>query len=132
MQGSWGPVFDTSDVLSCRQSEPVPSCRRGLQRCVTNFKSYLKRIIIIIIIIITRYQLGFDRPVPARSNSIFKVLPSPLSPFFFYISALFLAPRWCSFSLHVESNLICIFFVSRHLVLLSTFPNFSSFLCCQK
>ena len=35
----------------------------------------------IIIIIILRHELGFDRPVSASSNSLFKGLPSRLRPF---------------------------------------------------
>ena len=50
---------------------------------------------------------------------------------FFYNSALFFASCCSSFFLHVVANFICIFFVSRQLVLLSALP-ISSFLLWSK
>ena len=74
-----------------------------------------------IIIIVIRHELGLDRPVSASSNSLVKGLPSRLRPFA-KNSALFLSSCFCSFLLHVVVNLICIFLVSRQLVLLSALP----------
>jgi len=85
---------------------------------------------LIIIIIIIRHELGLDRPVSASSNSLFKGLPSRLRPLF-YNSALFLE-SCCSFLLHVVDSLICIFLVSRQLILLSALPKFLHSFCGQK
>jgi len=75
------------------------------------------------IIIIISHQLGLDRPVSASSNSLIKGLPSHLRQFglqFSIISGILLL-----FILsNVVENFICIFLVSCHLVLLSTFPNY--------
>ena len=46
--------------------------------------------------------------------------------------ALFLASCSCSFLLLVVANMICIFLVSRQLVLLSTLPNCLNYFCGQK
>jgi hypothetical protein len=70
------------------------------------------------IIIIIRYQLGLDRPVSTLSNSLFTCLPIRLRPFGLKFNVIFGHPL--AVSLHVVANLICIFFVSRQLVLLST------------
>jgi hypothetical protein len=80
-------------------------------------------IIIIIIIIIIHHELGLNSPVSALSNSLFKDLPSPLRALV-YNSTLFLASCCCSFFLHIVANLICIFLVSRQLVLLLILPEF--------
>jgi hypothetical protein len=47
-------------------------------------------------------------------------------------STLFLAPCYCSFLLHVVTNLICILLVSRQLVLLSPLVKFLRCFCGQK
>jgi hypothetical protein len=49
----------------------------------------------------------------------------------FYNSPLFLAPSCCSCLLNVMANLICTFFISRPLVLLSSFPEFHYLFCDQ-
>jgi uncharacterized protein (DUF486 family) len=46
-----------------------------------------------------------------------------------YNSALFLTFWWCSFLLHVAVNLICIFWVSRQIVLFSTLTEFLISFC---
>ena len=76
-----------------------------------------------IIMIITRHQLGLDRPVSASSNSLFKGLPIRLSPFgteIIIISDILLL----LYLLHVVASVICIFLVSRQLVRLPVPPNF--------
>ena len=76
-----------------------------------------KSTVLIIIIVIICHELGLDRPVSASSDSLFKGLPSRLRPLIFN-SALFLAACCCSFLLRVVANLICIFLVSRQMVLI--------------
>jgi hypothetical protein len=49
-----------------------------------------------------------------------------------YNSVLFLASCYCSFLLHVAANLICIFLISRQMVLLSTLPEFLHSFCGRK
>ena len=88
-------------------------------------------IAIIIIIIIIRHVLGLERPVSAVSTIFFIGLSSRLFPPG-YNSALFLSPCFCSFLLHVVHNWICIFLVSRQVVLLSSLPKFIFFLLCSK
>jgi len=80
-------------------------------------------IIIIIINIIIRHELGLDGPVSASFNSLFKGLPSRLLPLS-YNSALFLESCCCPLLLHVTVNLIYIFLVPCQLVLISTLPKF--------
>ena len=46
--------------------------------------------------------------------------------------SLFLVSYFCSCLLHVVASLVCIFFLSHHLVLLSTFPKFLRSFCGQK
>ena len=78
-----------------------------------------------IIMIITRHQLGLDRPVSASSNSLFKGLPIRLSPFgteIIIISDILLL----LYLLNVVASVICIFLVSRQLVRLPVLPNFFS------
>jgi hypothetical protein len=48
-----------------------------------------------------------------------------------YNSTLLLASCCCSFLLHVVANFICIFLVSRQLILVSTFPILQSFHGCK-
>jgi len=75
-------------------------------------------VIISIIIIIIRHQLGLNRPVSASSNSLFKGLPSRLRPFglqFNITSAILLL----FILLHVVADFVCFFLVSGQLVLLS-------------
>jgi hypothetical protein len=76
------------------------------------------------------HQSGHDRPVSPSSNSPFKTLPNPLRPFALQFSTIF--PILLSILLHVVANLICIFLVSRQLVLLSALPKFLHFFCDQK
>ena len=83
-----------------------------------------------IFIIIILHELGLTRPVAALCNILFKGLPSRLRPLF-YNSALFLE-SCCSFLLHVVDSLICIFLVSRQLILLSALPKFLHSFCGQK
>ena len=78
---------------------------------------------IIIIIIIICHQLGLDRPVSASSNSLFKGF-HVVFVHWVYNASLFLASCYYPFLLHVVADLVCIFFVSRQLVLLSTLPKF--------
>ena len=68
------------------------------------------------------------RPRPIVSSKVFQVF----FIHFVYNSALFLASCFCSFWLHVVANLICIFLVSRQLVLLSTLPKCLLSFCGQK
>ena len=56
--------------------------------------------IVIIIIIIVLHDVGFNRPVLASSNSLFKALPLACN------SALLLASRCCSLLLYVAASLI--------------------------
>ena len=86
--------------------------------------------ILIIIIIILRNELGLHRPVLASSNWLVKSLPSRLCPFGPQFSIIFAS--CCSFLLYVIVNMICIFLVSRQLVLLSALPKFRHSLCGQK
>ena len=64
------------------------------------------------------------------------IVPSKVSQVVFvslvYNSALFVASCYCSLLLHVVTNLICIFSVSRQLVLLSALPKFLHSLCATK
>ena len=85
-------------------------------------------VVIIIIIIIILHALRLDRPVSASSNSLFKSLPRRLRPCG-HNSALFLASCCCSSLLHVVASPICIFSVSRQLLLLSNLPTFFHSLC---
>lgn len=75
--------------------------------------------------IIIRNQLDLDRPVSASSKSqkVFQVV----SIHSVDSSPLFLASCPYSFLLHVVANVIFVFLVSRHLVLLSTFTKFHCF-----
>jgi len=69
------------------------------------------------------HQLGPDKPVSVSSvvsSKVFQVVFIHLV----HNPALLLASCWCSFLLHVAANLICVFLVSRPLILLSTFPKF--------
>jgi hypothetical protein len=84
-----------------------------------------------IIVIVIRHQLDLDRPASASSNSFFKCLPSRLRPTGLQFS-FFLPSCCCSFLLHVVVNLICIFLVSRQLVLLSTLPKCRQSFCGPK
>ena len=77
----------------------------------------------IIIVIINSHELGLDGYVSVSSNSLLKVFQI-VFVHLVYNSTLFLAPCCCSFSLHVMANLICMFLVSRQLIMLSTFPKF--------
>ena len=76
-------------------------------------------------------SLRVNRPVSASSNSLLKGLTSRLRPFgpqfriIFVILLLFIL-------LHVVANFICIFLVSRQLVLLSALPKFLHSFCCKK
>ena len=72
--------------------------------------------------------IGLFRPCLIVSSKVFQVVFAHV----FYKSALFLASGCCSIMLHVAANLICIFLVSRHLVLLSTFPKFLHSFCGLK
>ena len=85
----------------------------------------------ITIIIVIRHESGLNRPVSVSSYSPFQGLPSRLLQSV-YNSALFLAPCCCSLFLHAVANLICIFSVSRQLVLLSALPKFLSSFCSHK
>jgi hypothetical protein len=78
----------------------------------------METIIISIIIIIIRHQLGLNRPVSTSSNSLFKDLPFRLRPFglqFNITSAVLLL----FILLHVVADFVCIFLVSGQMVLLS-------------
>ena len=86
---------------------------------------------IIIIIIIFCHQLSLDRPVSALSNCLFKGLPIPLRPFGLQLNII-LPSCCCSFLLHDAANLICMFLVSRQLVLISGLPKIFHSYCSQK
>jgi len=79
---------------------------------------------------IIRHELGLHRLVSASFNSLFKGL-RVVYVHLVYNSGLFLATCYCSFLLHVVANFICIFLVSRQLVLLSTLPKFLHSFCGQ-
>ena len=88
-------------------------------------------ILLYIIVIIIRHESGLDRHVSASSivsSKVFQVVFVHLV----YKTALFLASYCCSFLLHVVANLICIFLVSRQLVLLSNIPKFFHSFCGRK
>ena len=72
-------------------------------------------------------MIDLFRPRLTVSSKIFQFVFVHL----FYNSALCLVPWYCSFLLYVLANLICIFVVSRQLVLLSTFPKFLHSFCGQ-
>jgi hypothetical protein len=85
----------------------------------------------IIIIIIIHHELRFIdlfRPLPLVSSNIFQVVFVRLVS----NSSLFLSSCCCSFLLHVAANLICIFLVSRQLVLLSALTKFPHYFCVTK
>jgi hypothetical protein len=90
---------------------------------------YLELIVIIIIIIC--HELGLNRPFSAWlivSSRVFQVVFVHLV----YNSALLLSSCCCSFLFHVAGNLVCIFLVSRQLVLFSPLPKFPHSCCeCQ-
>jgi hypothetical protein len=69
------------------------------------------------------YNQSRVKPASAPSNGLFKDLPSP-QIYLFYNSALFVTSCCCSYLLHVVASLICIFLISRPLVLLSDLPKF--------
>jgi len=70
----------------------------------------------------------FDRPASASSNTLFRDLPSRLRPFGLLFSIILSSCR-CSFWFNVVANLICIFLVSRLMVLLSALPKFLCSFC---
>ena len=80
-------------------------------------------LLIIIIIIIISHQLGLHRPVSASSGSFFRVFQAVVVHLVCN-SALFLSFCLRSFFLLFVANFICIFLISRQLVLLSTLPKF--------
>jgi len=80
-------------------------------------------LIIIIIIIIISHQLGLHRPVSASSGSFFRVFQAVVVHLVCN-SALFLSFCLRSFFLLFVANFICIFLISRQLVLLSSLPKF--------
>jgi len=83
------------------------------------------------IIIITRHELCLVRPVSA-----FLIVCSKVSKVVFihsvYNSELFLASCCFPFLLHVVANSICIFLVTRQLVLFSARPKFLHFFVVKK
>jgi len=72
------------------------------------------------IIFIIRHELSLDRTVSTSSNSLLEGIPSRLRPFCLQFNSIFGIS--CSFLLHVADNFICIFLVSRQMVLLSSLP----------
>jgi hypothetical protein len=67
-------------------------CNRTLpaQQPQDEFHSRSKNCIIIIIITTTiRQELGLNRPLSTSSNSLFKILPSPLRPFGLQFSVIY-------------------------------------------
>jgi hypothetical protein len=99
--------------------EHYKPCWRPLSKSVTGT---------LFIITTIRHELGLDRPVSVSSCSPFKGLPSHLSPFGIYFSIIFDILLFI-FLLNVVANLICIFLISRQLVVLviSTLSKFLHF-----
>jgi len=125
-----GPVWTGAENLAPTgiRSPDRPARSQSLYRLrypahASHYYSYYIIIIIIIIFIIIRHQLGLERPLstsPKMFSNFFKVA------FVHSVhgSAIFFPSCSCSFLLHVVANLICIFSISRQLVLLSTLPKF--------
>jgi hypothetical protein len=73
-----------------------------------------------------RHQLGFDRAVSAKYNSLFKGLPSRLRPFGLQFSIIF-AILLLLILVTCRSQFDFIFLVYRQPVVLSTLPKIPSF-----
>ena len=89
----------------------------------------LQKILKFLLIVIIRHELDLDRLLAASSvvsSNVFQVV----SVHSVYNSALFWT-SCCSFLLHVATNLISVFLVSRQLVLVANLPRGLHFFCGQ-